>query len=68
MAVDEGKLNELLGRFVADASASFHAVNAVIGDRLGLYRALLAAMPATPAQVAAEAGIGERYAREWLAG
>jgi SAM-dependent methyltransferase len=68
MALDEGKLNELLGRFVVDAGASFHAVNAVIGDRLGLYRALLAVMPGTPAEVAAEAGAGERYVREWLAG
>ena len=68
MAVDEGKLNELLGKFVVDAGASFHAVNAVIGDRLGLYRSLLAVMPATPAEVAGEAGVGERYVREWLAG
>ncbi len=63
MAVDEGKLNELLGQFVVDAGASFHAISAVIGDRLGLYRALLAVMPATPADVAAEAGVGERYVR-----
>jgi SAM-dependent methyltransferase len=68
MALDDGKLNELLGRFVVDAGASFHAVNAVIGDRLGLYRALLAVMPGTPAEVAGEAGAGERYVREWLAG
>src|SRR3954469_939516 len=68
MAVEESKLNERLGRFVVDAGASFHAVNAVIGDRLGLYRALLAVMPGTPAEVAGEAGAGERYVREWLAG
>src|SRR3954449_3930847 len=68
MAIDEGKLNELLGKFVTDVGASFHAINAVIGDRLGLYRSLLAVMPATPAEVAAEADVGERYVREWLAG
>lgn len=66
MAVDEGKLNELLGRFITDAGGSFQAINAVIGDRLGLYRALQSVMPATPARVAAEAGVGERYVREWL--
>jgi hypothetical protein len=33
------------------SGASFHAINAVIGDRLGLYRSLLAVMPATPAEV-----------------
>lgn len=68
MAVDEGKLNELLGRFVTDMGASFHAISAVIGDRLGLYRSLLAVMPATSAEVAAHAGVGERYVREWLSG
>ncbi|MHA6797441.1 class I SAM-dependent methyltransferase (plasmid) [Pseudonocardia bannensis] len=68
MSVDEGKLNELLGSFVADVGGAYHAISAVIGDRLGLYRALLAIMPASAAEVAAEAGIGERYALEWLSG
>ena len=68
MAVDEGKLNELLGKFVSDAGGTFHAISSVIGDRLGLYRSLLAVMPATPGEVAVEAGVGERYVREWLSG
>ncbi len=68
MAIDEGKLNELLGRFVTDLGASFHANNAVLGDRLGLYTSLLAVMPATSEELAAEAGVEERYVREWLAG
>lgn len=68
MAIDEGKLHELLGRFVTDLGGSFHANNAVMGDRLGLYAALQAVMPATPEQLAAEAGVGVRYVREWLNG
>ena len=68
MAIDEGKLHELLGRFVTDLGGGFHAVSAVIGDRLGLYRALQSEMPATPAEVAAVAGADERYVREWLSG
>lgn len=68
MALQEAKLNELLGRFVTDLGGSFHAVSAVIGDRLGLYRALLSVMPATSAELAAAAGVGERYVREWLQG
>lgn len=68
MTVDEGKLNELLGTFVTDLGGSFQAVSAVIGDRLGLYQSLLAVMPGTPAEVAAHAGVGERYVREWLRG
>lgn len=66
MSIDETKLHELLGRFVTDLGGSFHAISAVIGDRLGLYQALAEAMPATPADVAKRAGIGERYALEWL--
>jgi SAM-dependent methyltransferase len=68
MAVDEAKLNELLGRFVTDFGAAFHAVNAVIGDRLGLYAGLEQIGPATAAELAAQTGAAERYVREWLNG
>ncbi|MEX5718769.1 class I SAM-dependent methyltransferase [Geodermatophilus maliterrae] len=67
MSVDEAELNNLLGRLVVDVGASFQALGAVLGDRLGLYRALLAVMPALPGDVAREAGVDERYVREWLA-
>ncbi len=68
MTIDETKLHELLGTFVTDLGGSFHAVSAVIGDRLGLYTALAETMPATPADLAKRAGVGERYALEWLRG
>jgi SAM-dependent methyltransferase len=68
MPLDENKLNELLDRFVTDFGGSYQALSAVLGDRLGLYRALQMTMPATPGEVAAEAGVAERYVREWLAG
>ena len=68
MTLDENELNELLGRFVTDVGGSYHAASAVIGDRLGLYRALHRTMPATPGEVSAEAGVAERYVREWRAG
>ena len=68
MTLDETKLNELLGRFVTDFGGSYQALSAVLGDRLGLYRALQKTMPATPGEVAAEARVAERYVREWLAG
>ncbi len=66
MAINEDKLHKLLGAFVTDLGGSFQAIGAVIGDRLGLYGALLEVMPATPAEVAERAGVGERYMREWL--
>ncbi|SNS78822.1 Methyltransferase domain-containing protein [Geodermatophilus saharensis] len=68
MAIDQHQLDALLGRFVTDLGAGFHAVNAVIGDRLGLYQALAAVMPATPEEVARHAGADERHVREWLSG
>lgn len=67
MTVDEAKLHDLLGRVVVDVGGTFQALGAILGDRLGLYRALLSVAPALPADVAREAGVGERYVREWLA-
>ncbi len=39
-AIDEAKLNEFMGRFVGDLGAAMSAALVVIGDRLGLYRAM----------------------------
>ncbi len=38
----------------------------LLGDRLGLYKALARTGPATPAEPAARAGCDERYVIEWL--
>jgi SAM-dependent methyltransferase len=65
MAVNEEKLNQLLGRFVADFGATFHAGLVVIGESLGLYKAL-AGEALTPAELAERTGTDERYVREWL--
>lgn len=65
MAPNTDKLNEFLGRFVNDLGATFHAGMVVIGETLGLYKALKAD-PLTPAQLAAKTGTDERYVREWL--
>jgi hypothetical protein len=45
MAIDEGKLNEFLGRFVTDLGATAAAGNIVIGHKLGLFRALAEGRP-----------------------
>ncbi len=68
MPVDEDQLNDLIGRFVTDLGATVHAGNVVIGDRLGLYRALGEIGPADAATLAHHTGTSERYLREWLAG
>ena len=65
MSVDPDKLNAFLGKFVADFGATFNAGMVVIGERLGLYKAL-AAKPLTSAELAAKTRTDERYVREWL--
>jgi SAM-dependent methyltransferase len=67
-AVNEDRLNDLLGRFVTDLGAAVHAGNVVVGDRLGLYAGLAEIGPASPAQLASQTGTNSRYVREWLAG
>jgi 2-polyprenyl-3-methyl-5-hydroxy-6-metoxy-1,4-benzoquinol methylase len=66
MAIDEGKLNAFMGKVVADAGATLSAALVVIGDRLGLYKAMAAAGPLTPDELATRTGTNERYVREWL--
>jgi hypothetical protein len=66
MSVDTNKLNEFLGRFINDLGASVHAGMVVIGDRLGLYKAL-AQEPMTAAELAKKTNTDERYVREWAA-
>ncbi|MGA3040925.1 MAG: class I SAM-dependent methyltransferase [Bryobacteraceae bacterium] len=65
-ALDMNKLNAFIGQFVTDLGASVHAGMVVIGEKLGLYKAL-AAGPLNPAELAAATGTDERYLREWLA-
>jgi SAM-dependent methyltransferase len=65
MAVDMDKLNAFIGQFVGDLGAAVSAGMVVIGDRLGLYKAL-ASGPMTSAELAAKTGTDARYVREWL--
>jgi len=65
-ALDINKLNAFIGQFVTDLGASVHAGMVVIGERLGLYKAL-ASTPMTAPELAAKTCTDERYLREWLA-
>ena len=67
MAIDTDKLQEFLGRFVADLGATIAAGSVVIGHRLGLYQAL-AAGPARAEELAARTQTSPRYIAEWLCG
>src|ERR1700690_438262 len=66
MSINPDKLNELLGKAVVDFGATFHAALVRVGDKLGLYKALAAGGPQTPAELAKRTGTAERYIREWL--
>jgi len=64
--LDMNRLNAFIGQFVSDLGAAVHAGMVVIGEKLGLYKAL-ARGPITPAELAAQTQTDERYLREWLA-
>ena len=67
MEIDQDKLMEFLHRFVGDLGAAMAAGNVVVGDRLGLYRALTGG-PLLPAELAERTGTAPRYIDEWLRG
>lgn len=64
--MDGTKLNELLGKLVGDVGAAASASLVVVGDRLGLYKALVARGPMTAADLAKATETSERYVAEWL--
>ena len=67
MAVDEARLTAFVGQVVSDLGAALTATLVNIGDRLGLYKAMMGAGPLTPAALATRTGTTERYVAEWLA-
>lgn len=66
-AIDEARLEELVARAMVDLSAAISAPLMLLGDRLGLYRAMAHAGPISSADVAERADCDERMVREWLA-
>ncbi len=62
--IDEARMQELLGKMVSDMGAAAVAPLVILGDKLGLYRAL-ADGPMTAEELADRTGTTERYVREW---
>jgi 2-polyprenyl-3-methyl-5-hydroxy-6-metoxy-1,4-benzoquinol methylase len=63
---EQAERDALVDRLYKSTIGTLELFHIYLGERLGLYRALATAGPLTAAGLAAEAGINERYAREWL--
>jgi SAM-dependent methyltransferase len=67
MAIDQEKLGAFLGKAIGDLGATLSAALVIIGEKLGLYKAMAGAGPMTSVELAKKTGTAERYVREWLA-
>ena len=64
--IDEAKLEQFMHQFVGDLGAAITGPLVMIGDKLGLYKAMADGEPITPTQLAERTDCNERYIREWL--
>src|SRR5437016_12453075 len=64
--IDEAKLEAFMGQAVSDMGAIISAPLFVIGEKLGLYKAMAGSGPITSQELAGRAGVAERSVREWL--
>ncbi|PSC03853.1 SAM-dependent methyltransferase [Alsobacter soli] len=68
MPLDEGKLNAFVEKMLGDMGAVFSGALVLLGDKLGLYKAMAESGPIGPQQLALRTHTNERYIREWLSG
>jgi SAM-dependent methyltransferase len=64
--MDEAKLQAFMGRLVTDMGGAAMIANVILGEELGLYRAMADGVPVTPEALAARTGCHPRLLREWL--
>lgn len=65
-SINELKLHEFVMKAVGEMGAAMNAALILIGDKLGLYKAMAGNGPISPANLAAKTHTSERYVREWL--
>lgn len=68
MALDQAKTEAFVGKVLGDSSSTMTTMLAILGDRLGLFRAMEGNGATTPDALASKTGLNERYVREWLGG
>ena len=66
MSLDETKLNSIVQKVIEDIGAAFHAPLVLIGEKLGLFKAMAGQGQMTSVQLAERTDTAERYVREWL--
>ena len=66
MQIDQGKLEKFMGQALGELGAGMNAALVIIGDKLGLYKAMAGAGPMSSTELAQKTGTMERYVREWL--
>ncbi|MEI6127725.1 MAG: methyltransferase domain-containing protein [Pseudomonadota bacterium] len=66
MKIDDKKLNKLVQKVIEDIGATFHAPLVLIGEKLGLFKAMAGAGLLTAEELAKRTDTSERYVREWL--
>ncbi|MGP3789322.1 class I SAM-dependent methyltransferase [Pseudomonas sp. B392_1p] len=64
--MNEAKLNDFMGKLVTDMGGAAMLANMILGDELGLYRAMADGQPVTPEALADKTGCNARLLREWL--
>ena len=67
-SLDPKRVEEVTDKVIGYLSGAGVSALVYLGDRLGLYRALKESGPLTSADLAAKAGLHERWVREWLHG
>ena len=66
MEINQEKLDQFLGQVVGELGAAMNAALVLIGEKLGLYKAMAGAGAMTPAELSAKTNTDERYVKEWL--
>lgn len=66
MQIDQAKLEKFMGQAVGEIGGAMNAALVIVGDKLGLYKAMAGAGPMTAGVLAQKTGTMERYVREWL--
>jgi ubiquinone/menaquinone biosynthesis C-methylase UbiE len=64
--MNESRLQEFMGKLVTDMGGAAMMANVILGEELGLYRAMADNQPLTPDELAQRTGCHPRLVREWL--